>query len=209
MFSIYLIMMEYIPAIISAIGTIIVAWFAYNQKTKDKMTDLEIEQIKNDNKEKRKRRADNSAIIHGELWAALHDLQADRVYIVQPHPLGNESMVSIYFESKRKGVESMKPKIQNLKMCEAANFCADMAKNLYMFFDDIDEQVQDRYAKSLLSACGTSKVAIKRLSDNIHDWVDSIFCEFTHDVEVDEADVRVKLHEVAMNVQYLLPEFKE
>lgn len=202
-------MMEYIPAIISAIGTIIVAWFAYNQKTKDKMTDLKIEQIRNKNEEKKNRRADNSAIVHGELWSALVELHADRVYIVQPHPLGNESMVSIYFESKRKGVESMKPKVQNLKMCEVASFCSEMAKNLYMYFDNIDEQVTDRYAKSLLSACGTSKVAIKRLSDSTHDWVGSIFCEFTHAANVDEDEVRAVLHEVATNVQYLLPEYRD
>ena len=201
-------MMEFIPAIISAIGTIIVAWFAYNQKTKDKMTDLKIEQIRTNNEVKQKRRADNSAIVHGELWIALHELRADRVYIVQPHPLGNESMISIYFESKRKGVESMKPKIQDLKMSEVAAFCSNLAKNLYLFYDNIDEQVKDRFAKSLLSACGTSKVAIKRLSDNNHDWVGSIFCEFTHDAEVNENEVRSVLHEVAMNVQYLLPEYK-
>lgn len=200
---------EYLPAIISAIGTIVMGWFAYNQKTKDKMTDIKIEQLRARNEEKRNRRADNSAIVHGELWHALVELRADRVYIVQPHPLGNESMVSIYFESKRKGVESMKPKVQNLKMCECASFCADMAKNLYIYYDDIDEQVKDRYAKSLLSACGTSKVAIKRLSDNTHDWVGSIFCEFTHDVDVDKEEVRAVLHEVAMNVQYLLPEYKD
>lgn len=201
--------MEYIPAIISAIGTIIAAWFAYNQYSKNKMTDLKIEEYKQSEERKNKRRADNSAIVHGELWEALHKLHADRVYIVQPHPLGNESMVSVYFESKRKGVESMKPYIQNLKMCDCATFCAEMAKNLYMFFDNIDVQVKDRYAKSLLSACGTSKVAIKRLSDNTHDWVGSIFCEFTHDVNVDEEEVRATLHEVAMNVQYLLPEYNE
>lgn len=200
---------EYLPAIISAIGTIVMGWFAYNQKTKDKMTDIKIEQLRARNEEKRNRRADNSAIVHGELWHALVELRADRVYIVQPHPLGNESMVSIYFESKRKGVESMKPKVQNLKMCECASFCADMAKNLYIYYDDIDEQVKDRYAKSLLSACGTSKVAIKRLSDNTHDWVGSIFCEFTHDIDVDKEEVRAVLHEVAMNVQYLLPEYKD
>lgn len=201
--------MEYIPAIISAIGTIIAAWFAYNQYSKNKMTDLKIEEYKQSEERKNKRRADNSAIVHGELWEALHKLHADRVYIVQPHPLGNESMVSVYFESKRKGVESMKPYIQNLKMCDCAIFCAEMAKNLYMFFDNIDVQVKDRYAKSLLSACGTSKVAIKRLSDNTHDWVGSIFCEFTHDVNVDEEEARATLHEVAMNVQYLLPEYNE
>jgi hypothetical protein len=200
---------EYLPAIISAIGTIVLGWFAYNQKTKDKMIEVKIEQLRARNEEKRNRRADNSAIVHGELWHALVELRADRVYIVQPHPLGNESMVSIYFESKRKGVESMKPKVQNLKMCECASFCADMAKNLYIYYDDIDEQVKDRYAKSLLSACGTSKVAIKRLSDNTHDWVGSIFCEFTHDVDVDKEEVRAVLHDVAMNVQYLLPEYKD
>lgn len=199
---------EYIPSIITALGTLILGWFTYNQYTKNKMTDLKIEQLRSDNEEKKKRRADNSAIVHGELWDALHQLKADRVYIVQPHPLGNESMVSIYFESKRKGVESMKDKVQNLKMCECATFCSEMAKNLYMYFDDIDSQVKDKYAKSLLSACGTSVVAIKRLSDNTHDWVGSIFCEFTHKSEANENEIRDVLHDVATSIQYLLPEYK-
>lgn len=200
-------MMEFLPAIISAIGTILAAYFAYNQYTKNKLTDLKVEQMQRDNETKRKRRSDNSALVHGELWEVLHELKADRVYIVQPHPLGNESMVSIYFESKRKGVESMKPRIQNLKMCDVAKFCADLTKNLFMFITDIDNQVTDRYAKSLLSSCGTEQVIIKRLSDNSHDWVGSIFCEFTHGQKIDEAEARAILHEAAMNIQYILPAF--
>lgn len=39
-------MIEYLPAIISAIGTIIAAWFSYNQYSKNKLTDLKIEQFK-------------------------------------------------------------------------------------------------------------------------------------------------------------------
>lgn len=197
--------MEYLPEIICAIGTILSAYFAYNQYTKNKLTDLKVEQMQRDNEIKRKRRSDNSALVHGELWEVLHSLKADRVYIVQPHPLGNESMVSIYFESKRKGVESMKPRIQNLKMCDVAKFCSDLAKNLFMFISDIDGQVSDRYAKSLLSSCGTSQVIIKRLSDNSNDWVGSIFCEFTHDTEIDEKEARTILHEAALNIQYIIP----
>ena len=200
-------MMEFLPAIISAIGTIIAAYFAYNQYTKNKLTDLKVEQMQRDNETKRKRRSDNSALVHGELWEVLHELKADRVYIVQPHPLGNESMISIYFESKRKGVESMKPRIQNLKMCDLAKFCSDLTKNLFMFITDIDAQVSDRYAKSLLSSCGTSQVIIKRLSDNSHDWVGSIFCEFTHGAKIDEQQAHAILHEAALNIQYILPEF--
>lgn len=44
--------MEYAAVIISAIGTIITGvlglWFKYNQQTKDKLTDLKIEQFKQD-----------------------------------------------------------------------------------------------------------------------------------------------------------------
>lgn len=199
--------MEYLPEIISALAVIITAWFSYNQYAKNKLTDLKVEKMQRDNEVKRKRRSDNSALVHGELWEILHELKADRVYIVQPHPLGNESMVSIYFESKRKGVESMKPRIQNLKMCDVAKFCADLTKNLFMFITDIDNQVTDRYAKSLLSSCGTEQVIIKRLSDNSHDWVGSIFCEFTHGQKIDEAEARAILHETAMNIQYILPAF--
>ena len=88
--------MEYLPAIISAIGAIIAAWFAYNQYTKNKLTDLKIEKFRKDEEIKSIRRADNSSIVYGELWNILYELDADRVYIVQPHPLGNESLLSIY-----------------------------------------------------------------------------------------------------------------
>lgn len=199
--------MEYLPAIISAIGTIIAAWFAYNQYTKNQLTDLKVEQFKAEQERKTKRRADNSALVHGELWQVLHELQADRVYIVQPHPLGNESMVSVYFESKRKGVESMKPRIQHLKMCDIARFCSDLTKNTLMLITDIPGQVGDRYARSLLSCCGTTEVVIRRLSDNNHDWVGSIFCEFTHDTEISQEKAHKVLDEAALNIQYILPEF--
>lgn len=199
--------MENLPAIISALGTIIAAYFAYNQYTKNKLTDMKVKKLEEEQAEKAKRRSDNSAIVHGELWEVLHELKADRVYIVQPHPLGNESLVSIYFESRRKGVESMKPKVHNLKMCDLAKFCQKLASNLFLCYTDIDAQVEDRYAKSLLSACGTTAVAIKRLSDNSHDWVGSIFCEFTHAPDFDPEQARASLHQAAQNIQYILPQY--
>lgn len=54
---------EYLPSIISAIGTIIAAWFAYNQYSKNKLTDLKIEKFKRDEEAKSHRRADNSSIV--------------------------------------------------------------------------------------------------------------------------------------------------
>ena len=199
-------------AIISAISVIIKGvlglWFKYNQKTKDKLTDLKIEQFKQEQEIKNKRRNDSSAIVFGELWSILYQMKADRVYIVQPHPLGNECLLSVYYEVKRKGIEGMRDKIQNLKMSEVAKFSADMSKNLFMYITNIDEQVDDKYAKSLLSSCGCQAAIIKRLNDSKYDWVGSIFCEFTSPMEVSEDEARTIMHEAAMNIQYLLPEYK-
>lgn len=200
--------MEYLPAIISAIGTIIAAWFAYNQYTKNKLTDLKIEKFRKDEEIKSIRRADNSSIVYGELWNILHELDADRVYIVQPHPLENESLLSIYYEVKRKGVEPMKPHVQNLRIADVAKFSSDMVKNLFMYITDIDTQVQDKYAKSILSSYGCEAAVVKRLNDNKHDWVGSVFCEFTRPIHVSEDEAREIMHRCAMNIQYLLPEYK-
>lgn len=200
--------MEYLPAIISAIGTIIAAWFAYNQYTKNKFTDLKIEKFRKDEEIKSIRRADNSSIVYGELWNILHELDADRVYIVQPHPLENESLLSIYYEVKRKGVEPMKPHVQNLRIADVAKFSSDMVKNLFMYITDIDTQVQDKYAKSILSSYGCEAAVVKRLNDNKYDWVGSIFCEFTRPIHVSEDEAREIMHRCAMNIQYLLPEYK-
>jgi len=197
-----------IGGIISAIATPLAAWFAYNQYTKNKTTDLKIEQYKKEQEAKSKRRADNSSIVYGELHSILHELNADRVYIVQPHPLGNESLLSIYYEVKRKGVEPMKPHIQNLPIADVAKFSADLVKNLFLYITNIDEQVSDKYAKSMLSSYGTEAAIVKRLNDNTHDWVGSIFCEFTRPMSISEDEAREIMHRSAMNIQYLLPEYK-
>lgn len=201
--------MEYIAPIISAIGVIIMGWFKYDQSRKDKMTELKIEMLKKEEQIKSQRRNDSSAIVFGELWNVLYNLKADRVYIVQPHPLGNECLLSVYYEVKRKGVEGMRPKIHNMKMSEVGKFSADLSRNIFMYITDIDDQVQDKYAKSLLSSCGCVAAIVKKLNDNRHDWIGSILCEFTRPMTTSEEQARAVLHEAAMNIQYLLPEIQE
>lgn len=197
-----------LPAIISALGTIITGFFAYNQYTKNKETDVKIERFKKDEEAKSKRRADNSSIVFGELWTILHELNADRVYIVQPHPLGNESFVSIYYEVKRKGVEPMKPHINNLHLSDIAKFSSDLVRNSFMYITNIDAQVSDKYAKSLLASYGCQSAIIVRMNDNKYDWVGSIFCEFTHQIDMSPEEAQKIMDQAACAIQYLLPEYK-
>jgi hypothetical protein len=146
--------------------------------------------------------------VFGELWNVLYETGASRVYIVQPHPLGHEEMLTIYFEVKRKGVEPMKGHIQNMRISEVATFASSLVKNLFLYITDIDAQVEDRYARSILSSYGCESAIIKRLSDNKHDWVGSIFCEFTDKMTVSEEDAKEILHIAATNIQYILPEIR-
>ena len=191
--------------IINAIGVIIVAYFTYNQYTKNKITDYKLEKWKEEDKVKNKRRIDNGMIVFGELWDLLYSLKADRVYIIQPYPLGHEETLSIYFEVKRKWAEPMKPHIQKMRICEVAKFASELAKNLFMYITDIQTQVEDRYAQSIFASCGTNQVIVKRLSDNQHDWVGSIVCEFVGKIEISEEDARTELHNKATSIQYILP----
>lgn len=194
-----------IANIISALGVIITAWFSYNQYTRNKLTDLKVDQYKKDEEKKSYRRSENSAKVFGELWRILFEVKADRVYIVQPHPIGMSSHLSIQFEVKRKGVEGMRNQVQDLPMSEVAVFSKQMAENVFMYIDDIDEQIEDRVAKSILSSNGCVGAIIKRLNSST-DWVGSVFCEFTNKMDIDEEEAKKVLREAALDIQYILPE---
>lgn len=199
-------------AIVSAVTTAAVgiwtAWFTYNQRTKDKLTDMKIEQYRKDMKRKSFKRSEDTARVLGALNKILLGANADRVYIVQPHPLGHIAFLSIQFEVKANGVQGMRYEVQKLEMSDVSKFCERMVNNLWLYFDDIDNQVQDPYAKALLSSNGTQVAAIKRMS-TARDWVGSIFCEFIDKPSISESELQKLMHEAAVNIQYNLPEFQE
>ena len=198
-----------IPSIISAIGVIVAAYFSYNQYTKNKKADLKIEQFKQEEEAKSLRRADNSAIIFGELWKILHETHADRVYILQPHPLGNECYVSVYYEVKRKGIEPIKPHAHDLRISEIAKFSSDLVKNICLTITDANDQLIDKFARSLFISNGCKSAIIYRMNNNVYDWVGSIFCEFMQPFDETEVPEMTKvISETATYIQYLLPEYK-
>ena len=179
-------MVTAIGAAVVSVGTLIFTQYnKMTQKYRDKMNDLKLERYKQETERLSFKRSENTAKVFGELWKVLYETKADRVYIVQPHPLGNAAFLSIYFEVKRKGVSGMKDNVQRLPMSEMAVFSRGLAENLFLCYTDIDSQVKDKMAKSLFITNGCRAVAIKRLN-SASDWVGNIFCEFTDEMEVSE-----------------------
>lgn len=198
-----------LSSVISAVGAIIAAYFSYNQYHKNKMADIEAKYKEKELEQRSYQKSRNSAKIFGELWKVLYAVKADRVYIVQPHPLGHSAYLSVQFEVKRNGIDGMMMNIQKLPMSEVCVFCDKLQEDLWQCYTNIDEQITDKIAKAMMMRNGTKNVAIKRL-DSAVDWVGSIFCEFVdEDMKCSEEELHKVLHEVAMNIQYILPEFKE
>lgn len=200
--------MENIPAIISSIAVILSAWFSYNQYAKNKLTDLKIEKWKAEEEVKSVKRSDNIAKIYGVLWQLLHELQADRVYIVQPHPLVNNLFLSVSLEVKRNGVSAMKPNVQRLPMSDVAAFSAELSARDFLLYRNIDTEVKDKRARAIMTTNGCCSVVVKRLTDDEHDWIGSIFCGFAHEQQLQPASLRQQLQEAADHIQYILPEYK-
>ena len=197
-----------IANIINAVGVIIIGVFSFLQYWFNKRADHNFKVKEKEIERMSYRRADNSASIYRELYNLLHDLHADRVYIVQPHPLGNEDSISVYYEVTRKGIVGMKEQIQGLNIKSLAVMTGDLANTLFWSIKDIDGQIKDKYAKSMFFNNGTESAYIKRLSDNRFDWNGSLFVEYTRPVEMNDEEVRKEMHTTAINIQYILPEIR-
>lgn len=194
--------------IIGLVSPLVTAWFAYNQNAKNAKVQRDMETWKKDEEQKAFMRNKYSGQVFGQIHELLRSAKADRVYIVQPHPLGHVAFLSCYFEAVNNGITEMQSSIQSIPMSKVASFSRAIADNLWLFYDNIDEQVQDDVAKSLFLANGTRAVGIKRM-DNTKDWVGSIFIEYIEEPELSEQEIKKLAHDSAMVIRHILPEFKE
>lgn len=184
------------------------AWFAYNQYAKNKKTDAKIDQWKKEKEEDLKTQASNTTKVYGELWRLLHELDADRVYIVQPHPLSKYVYLTVHLEVKSPGASSCRMAIQALPIADVAQFIPNLIERDFVYYDDVVSQIKDKKMAAVLSTYGTQKVAICKLSDDKHDWVGSLFVDYLHHNDIRPSTLREALHSTAAKIQFNLPEIK-
>ena len=190
------------------VQAVLIAWFNYNQKSKDEKTKMEIEDHKRKIAQKEHKNSECRAKVYGKLWHLLEDLGAERVYIVQPHPLTTNEYLSISMEVKGDGVSPMSPVIQNMPMSEVASFASELATRDFLLFKDIEIEVKDTKARAILTTNGSRMAVIKKLSDYDHKWIGNIFVEYTHGGELQPVELRKHLCEASDYIQHILPELK-
>lgn len=208
-----------ICAIIACVQAIVLAWFGYNQKNHEKNLDVKLKREAEDMERKRKeeiikldrensRRRRHSAIVYGEIGELRAEFDACRVYISQPHPMGDIEKISIYYEVKRKGVEDMRKHIQQLPLADIPTFSKRLSEEDWMHYTSLCE-VKDEVADSLMHVAGTKQLFVVRLLDINDDWCGSLFLEYTRKTKPNVALIKKHMEEAAKNIHLILPEFKE
>lgn len=202
--------LEFLPQILSGVASILALWFTYNQYTKNKITDYKIEKWKQEEHSNNVKQAGNIATIYGELWELLYFLKADRVYLIQPHPLYKEMYISATLEVKQYGVSSVRDSLCDIKIESVAKFVSDLANTEYKFIKGIEASELDDKIKSIMTSNGCHSVAFRRLSDEKNNWIGTIVIGYIHsfDNNMDIELIEKMSRSSALAIQYILPEFK-
>ena len=201
--------MENIPAIISALGVIITAWFSYNQYTKNKKTDLKIEQFHNQQKKRTKENMEILATIYGELWMTLYSLRADRVYILQPHPASKNLFISITVEVKKKGVSAMKHNIDSVPMSEVPMLAYRLAKEDFVLWNNASiARMIDKRISSIMSISGTLSVSAAKMVNQEKHWIGNVVAEHTQNDCNDCGQCEDVMRDLAKQIQTILPDYE-
>lgn len=202
--------LEFLPQILSGVASILALWFTYNQYTKNKITDYKIEKWKQEEHSNNIKQAGNIATIYGELWELLYFLKADRVYLIQPHPLYKEMYISATLEVKQYGVSSVRDSLCDIKIESVAKFVSDLANTEYKFIKGIEVSELDDKIKSIMTSNGCHSVALRRLSDEKNNWIGTIVIGYIHNFnnDMDIELIEKMSRSSALAIQYILPEFK-
>lgn len=147
--------------------------------------------------------------IYGEMWNILHTLHADRVYIVQPHPLLDSEYISISLEVTKKGVSKMSSNINDLKVSDVPIMITDCTKGEWVISRDVEKDIKDKKARAILSCNGSKSIVMKKLTNENGRWIGNISCDFVNEQIGWDIDVIKKvISDSANNIQYILPEYK-
>lgn len=203
-----------IITIISTVQAVLLGWFVYNQYTKNKKTDQDInrEQLRQETelellKERTKADNQNIAIIYNELHELLLESGADRVYIVQPHPPHDQHLISVTMEVSQKGVTTIRASVQNLPFADIPVMVKNLATNCFNMFATI-EDFGDSKAQSIARINGIYQSAAKRMINSSGVWVGNLFVDYNSSTSISETKLKAFLKDHANTIQHILPEFK-
>ena len=159
-------------------------------------------------KEKAKLRETFSRL-YGYMWKLLLSVEADRVYIIQPHPLADKQFISVSLEvlNPDRDVRPQKDDFQFKKMSEWAGFISKLSDNDWVIYQEGGE-IRDLKSRLEFNRRGLSLMVLRRMVDEYGDWEATLCVEYTHNIPTNLDYIKGKMASKAELIADILPEYK-
>lgn len=159
-------------------------------------------------KEKSKLRETFSRL-YGYMWKLLLSVEADRVYIIQPHPLADKQFISVSLEvlNPDRDVRPQKDDFQFKKMSEWAGFISKLSDNDWVIYQEGGE-IRDLKSRLEFKRRGLSLMVLRRMVDEYGDWEATLCVEYTHNIPTNLDYIKGKMASKAELIADILPEYK-
>lgn len=161
----------------------------------------ELESKFNDNNAKTKK---DVGAIYNVIAALLSNLQASRVYIMQPHPLGKNEYISVIFEVTDMGVMPIKDKLIDFPAANMPCFVGDISQRDFLFYKNISLLKGER-SRAFFTNTGSESLIVKRLRDDKNDWIGSIIVDCMEETQMAPDYAKNILRAAADKIQFILP----
>lgn len=143
--------------------------------------------------------------IYNYLSNLIMALNADRVYIIQPH----DEMVTATYEIKKDGISSAKAIIKDLSQNEVRGFINKISKEDFVSIPDVKSAELDLRTKGLMKNIGTAQVTVVRLNASDGAWIGNVFAENATIKQGAFEKAENELREAAIGLQFILPKYSK
>lgn len=211
-----------IAAIVTAIGVIIVAYFQYRTKIKEKEMDQSFAKYKDETDAKlikveanRKNIQDQYAAAYNECYGYLYDLMmdinADRIAVIQPHPVNCHQWISISMEVVYPGrdVGRYKKAFQYREMSDYHRIINRWTKEDFIDVASLAELCYDKNVYASAYQRGVKSMIYKRMLNGKDQWTGTLRIDFTHQTLTKEQllSLATRIDETAIVLAPALPDY--
>lgn len=186
------------------ITAILVPIIALLLKLIEKKFNFKLSQLENKFNDKNAKTKKDVGAIYNVIAALLSNLQASRVYIMQPHPLGKNEYISVIFEVTDMGVMPIKDKLIDFPAANMPCFVGDISQRDFLFYKNINLLKGER-SRAFFTNTGSESIIVKRLKDDKNDWIGSIIVDCMEETQMAPDYAKNILRAAADKIQFILP----
>ena len=180
-----------------------------------KEMELEMARMERESESRRRRDGGRLSAYLGRIYTYMHKMMnridADRVFIIQPHPLSNKRLISVSLEviAADRGVAPHKEEFQCKRISEWGQFVGQLSSQDWHIHTNIEE-VRDKRVYVECHLRGLKAVFFRRMVDVDGNWVGTLCAEYVHNEVTTDQIILIKgdMEKKALLIQGILPEYQ-